>query len=318
MAKREKKGRRHTREVVALKRCNRCHKTKELTEFYHDRGRSDGLSSKCKKCEYECRKIRYERLRNRTPDKIPNIDSKRCRKCGEVKPVADFYSSTRNSDGYSCHCKLCVQKQKQFYHRRLAARRQSEIPSIETKRCPKCGEVKPVSEFYKAAGKVDGYATHYKDCVRSSTAEYRKKIADRDFADIQVTGKKRCCMCGQNLPVSEFNYCRGTVGGLTSHCRECGKEYKRQHYEQYYGDYYNRTRQYRREHPERYRAYSIVQEAIKNGELTRPDTCSSCGNSGYIVAHHDDYNRALDVVWICLSCDRQLHADLKRKEKGGH
>jgi hypothetical protein len=249
MAKREKKGGRHTRAAVALKRCSRCHETKELTEFHHDRSRSDGLSSKCKKCEYECRQVRYERLPNRTPEKIPDVDSKACSKCDEVKPVADFYASTRNRDGYSCHCKLCIKKQKQSHYRKLAARRQNEIPHIKTKRCPKCGKVKPVSHFYKAVAKVDGYATHCKNCARISAAEYRNKIADRKFADIQVTGKKRCCMCARRLPVSDFNYCRGTADGLTSHCRECGKEYKRRHFEQYYDEYYNRTRQSRREQP---------------------------------------------------------------------
>ena len=62
----------------------------------------------------------------------------------------------------------------------------------------------------------------------------------------------------------------------------------------------------------------IMHEAIKEGELTRPDTCSKCGKSRDIVAHYIDYSRPLDVVWLCISCDRQLHADLKRKEKGGH
>jgi ribosomal protein S27AE len=50
--------------------------------------------------------------------------------------------------------------------------------------------------------------------------------------------------------------------------------------------------------------------------LIRPDTCSKCGESGYIVAHHHDYDKPLDVIWLCLRCDRQLHADLKRKAKG--
>lgn len=318
MAKREKKGRRHTREVVALKRCNRCHKTKELTEFYQDRSRSDGLSSKCKQCEYECRTLRYQKLKNRPANKIPNIESKRCRKCDEVKPVAEFYPALRNKDGYDCWCKSCVKKQHQSYHRRLADRSQREIPHIKSKRCPKCGEVKPVSAFFKAIGKLDGYRTICKECDSKSGVEYIRKISDMEFEDIQATGKKRCWMCKRDLPVEEFNYARSNYDGLSSHCRECGKEYKLQHYEENYVYYYNRTVQYRREYPERYRAYRIMHEAIKEGELTRPDTCSKCGKSRNIVAHYIDYSRPLDVVWFCLSCDRQLHADLKRKEKGGH
>lgn len=313
MAKREKKSGRKKKAALLLKKCNRCHKTQELTEFYHDRSRSDGISSKCKKCENECRKARHEKLRNRIPNELPTITSKRCSKCNEVKTVADFHVSIRNSDGYASHCKLCNKKQKQSYYRKLAARHQDEIPRIKTKRCPKCDKVKPVSQFYKAVAKVDGYRTICKVCDKNSAVQYRNKIADREFEDIQPTGKKRCCMCKRNLPVGEFNYARSNYDGLASHCRECGREYKLQHYEQYYGEYYERSRQYRREKPERHRAYSIVEEAIKNGELIRPDVCSKCGKNDDIVAHHDNYSRPLDVVWLCISCDRQLHADLRRK-----
>jgi len=246
---------------------------------------------------------------------MPHIESKRCSKCGQFKPAADFYSSRRNSDGYSCHCRLCVQKQKQSYCRRLAVRRKSEIPRIETKRCPRCGEVKPVSEFYKAVGKVAGYATHCKGCASVSAAEYRKRVADREFEDIQATGKKRCCMCKRRLPVEQFNYARSDCDGLASHCRDCGKEYKRQHYEENYGKFYNRQVEYRQRYPERRSAFAAVYEATSKGELTRPDACSKCGNTGYIVAHHHDYETPMDVVWLCLRCDRQLHADLKRKDR---
>jgi len=315
MAKHKKKGRRNRGGKGVLKRCSRCHKNKGLTEYYADRSRGDGLSTKCKKCDYECRKIRRERLQNRTSTQVPNIGLKQCSKCGGTKPVTEFYPALRNRAGYSSWCKLCFHKYGQAYHRRLAAREKSQVPHIETKKCCKCGEVKPVAEFYKAAGKVDGYATVCRDCARFKATEHRNKIAQREFRDIQAIGKKRCWMCKRNLPLSGFNYSRQNLDGLTTYCRECGKEYKRENYEQQYGEYYERTCQYRREYPERYRAYRKVHEAINRGDLVRPEVCSKCGASGTIVGHHDDYDRPLEVVWLCLQCDRQLHADLKRKKR---
>lgn len=316
MAKHEKRSERKTTAAALLKRCTRCRKTKALTEFSHDRSRGDGVGAKCKKCESECAKLRDERLRDRPPDEMPKVTAKRCSKCGKVKLITNFHVSRRNRDGYTCACKLCNQRQKQSYYERLAARRESEIPPVNAKRCPKCGETKPVSEFHKAASKASGYATLCRDCACIGAAERRNRVADRDFTDIQVTGKKRCWMCGRNLLGSEFNYCRSAPDGLASHCRECDKEYKQQHYEENYGDYYDRQCQYRREYPEKRRAFAIVSDAIKRGQLTRPEICSRCGESGTIVAHHDDYQRRLEIQWLCLRCDRQLHADLKRKEKG--
>ena len=115
MAKSGKKVGQLKRDALLLKTCNRCHETKEVTEFHYDRSRSDGLCSKCKKCEYECGKARREKLKKRTSDNLPNITSKRCSKCGETKSVKKFYPQLQNKDGYSQWCKLCYQKQCQAF-----------------------------------------------------------------------------------------------------------------------------------------------------------------------------------------------------------
>lgn len=33
--------------------------------------------------------------------------SKRCTKCGEIKPVSDFYREKHKRSGYHSHCKVC-------------------------------------------------------------------------------------------------------------------------------------------------------------------------------------------------------------------
>ncbi len=52
-----------------------------------------------------------------------------------------------------------------------------------------------------------------------------------------------------------------------------------------------------------------VSQAIKSGYLIRPDTCSQCGHSGEIEAHHYlGYYKEhwLDVQWLCLTCHRLI------------
>jgi predicted DNA-binding protein YlxM (UPF0122 family) len=73
------------------------------------------------------------------------------------------------------------------------------------------------------------------------------------------------------------------------------------------------------------RAQNLAEKAIKRGVLIRPDTCSQCGvapppykdgRSG-IQAHHDDYNRPLDVRWLCQACHHawhQVHTPIAREE----
>lgn len=61
-------------------------------------------------------------------------------------------------------------------------------------------------------------------------------------------------------------------------------------------------------------AQNKVERAIKRGELVRPMSCSKCkqskvfkdGRSG-IQAHHCDYNKPLEVMWLCQKCHHQWH-----------
>lgn len=61
-------------------------------------------------------------------------------------------------------------------------------------------------------------------------------------------------------------------------------------------------------------AQNKVERAIKTGFLIRPKTCSKCkqtkifkdGRSG-IQAHHCDYNKPLEVLWLCQKCHHAWH-----------
>jgi hypothetical protein len=44
----------------------------------------------------------------------------------------------------------------------------------ETKTCSKCGEVKPVDDFYKDKRRKDGLSSNCKDCCKASSTRWRK------------------------------------------------------------------------------------------------------------------------------------------------
>lgn len=60
----------------------------------------------------------------------------------------------------------------------------------------------------------------------------------------------------------------------------------------------------RKKYPERSRARNKVARAIKRGDLIRPDACGRCGKPCKPEASHDDYDRPLDVEWLCRLCHR--------------
>lgn len=58
----------------------------------------------------------------------------------------------------------------------------------------------------------------------------------------------------------------------------------------------------------RARAHRLVKRAVDMGLLFRPRFCSICGASGQqIVAHHEDYNEPLAVIWVCRRCHCAIH-----------
>jgi hypothetical protein len=49
---------------------------------------------------------------------------------------------------------------------------------VNTKKCSKCGEIKPVTEFYKRKDSKDGYNGKCKECISLKNKEYLKKNRD--------------------------------------------------------------------------------------------------------------------------------------------
>lgn len=60
-------------------------------------------------------------------------------------------------------------------------------------------------------------------------------------------------------------------------------------------------------YPNSLKSTRAVTSAIKSGKLTRPNKCEECPSATNIQAHHDDYNKPLDVRWLCIKCHRLWH-----------
>lgn len=75
----------------------------------------------------------------------------------------------------------------------------------------------------------------------------------------------------------------------------------------YYRQWYENNGRNRKRNAAQSRAHYLVSKAIKSKELFRPKNCCDCNKSGKIEAHHNDYNKPLDVSWLCRPCHRWLH-----------
>ena len=64
-------------------------------------------------------------------------------------------------------------------------------------------------------------------------------------------------------------------------------------------------RKARKNNPEKFKARSAVKRAVKKGTLKR-QPCEVCGEIKS-QAHHDDYNKPLDIRWLCSKHHGEVH-----------
>lgn len=55
------------------------------------------------------------------------------------------------------------------------------------------------------------------------------------------------------------------------------------------------------------RAWSIFYQALCRGSIVKPTYCQHCGRESKLEAHHYDYNKPLEVQWLCKRCHSKAH-----------
>ena len=102
---------------------------------------------------------------------------KTCGRCKETKPASDFHRNRYKPDGLQPFCAACG---KAVYRERKAARAEKAPPApTGTKRCHKCGETKPVADFYQDRNRKDGLQSRCKICQREMSRQAAQATRDR-------------------------------------------------------------------------------------------------------------------------------------------
>ena len=92
---------------------------------------------------------------------------------------------------------------------------------IISKKCSKCKQIKPVSEFGKDSARKDGFCPQCKICRNRQAAEYRKRQASKEKIIITTGLYKKCTKCGGIKPVSEFYKRSCSKDGFSLKCKIC-------------------------------------------------------------------------------------------------
>ena len=157
----------------------------------------------------------------------PLIDGKQeCTKCGQLKPLCEFYKNKNHPYGHEYRCKCCSKKAGKQYRKPIRENRLkqkfnlSRMPEQNTEKlCHDCGQIKLKSEFYKNSSTKDGLCGYCKSCDKRRCKEYRDGPAHDQYLE-----KKR-------------QYYKDNVDAIKAQkaiYRERTREHKREHDRKYY------------------------------------------------------------------------------------
>lgn len=155
------------------------------------------------------------------------------------------------------------------------------------KTCFKCGAEKPLTEYYKHKEMADGHLNKCKICTKLDAKNHRESNIDR----IRGYDRKRHL----NDPDRRKKSLEAS--------KSWRKRNKKIHTQ--------KTREWRERNPDKYKAQTAVGNAVRDGRLVK-EPCQVCGDQR-VHAHHEDYTKPLDVVWLC----HQHHVQWHYEERNG-
>jgi hypothetical protein len=115
---------------------------------------------------------------------------------------------------------------------------------------------------------------------------------------------KQCSCCREQKDFIFFSIDKAQKSGYSIYCKPCKKQKAKIYHLTRIVDKAKKD-EWRKKFPERKNAQAKVYRALSSGKLKK-QPCFVCGEVA--EAHHPDYSRPLDVVWLCASHHRQAHA----------
>jgi len=154
---------------------------------------------------------------------------------------------------------------------------------MDTKKCFKCGEVKPLSEFYKHSQMKDGHLNKCKECAKRDVFEDRIKNPEK----LKERDRKRNALPHRIEKRKKY--------AQSPHGKEiCNKAKKK----------------WTKKNPLKRLASRMVNNALRDGRLQK-GPCEVCGSTYRIHGHHDDYYKPLEVRWLCPKCHCVWHKKIR-------
>lgn len=144
--------------------------------------------------------------------------------------------------------------------------------------CLNCGTEN--AEFYASVNHP------CKECVKARARKYRAENLER---------------------VQEYDRQRGSLPHRVADRKARAKILPPEKKAEYIRRYWGKNAQKRH-------AHNVASNAIAGG-LLKAKPCERCGFALGVQAHHEDYSKPLDVVWLCTKCHGARHREINAERR---
>jgi len=152
--------------------------------------------------------------------------------------------------------------------------------------CRRCGQNKPLNEFYPHSQMADGHLNICKECTIERVKKYERK----------------------NKPIiikKDRERFRNLTGERRANRRRINHKWRKTHPNETFGFY----QKWIRKNPEKVKAHNALSNAVRDGKIKKSKICKMCGSQRLLHGHHESYKKQdwLNVTWVCYICHRKLH-----------
>lgn len=132
------------------------------------------------------------------------------------------------------------------------------------KRCNRCKEEKPLSEYYRRLEAPDGLQYVCKACKNAYRRISQQRNVERDAPKAKPAPKK-CPSCAETKEPSEFYTDKRNRDWLSNYCRMCLRSISRQQYRKHKGKRLQKQKEWRERNPAKVQEYVERHRAKKLG-----------------------------------------------------
>jgi len=152
---------------------------------------------------------------------------------------------------------------------------------MEEKVCFKCGQILPLSDFYRHSQMADGHVNKCKECNKKDVQEdYKRKIVDPEWR-LKERERSR----------EKMRTARGNGKYLS-----IPPDKKR-----------GSLKRYTDKYPEK-------KIARNKSQRLNPEPCVVCGSTENLEGHHEDYSKPEDITWLCRKHHYERHVEIRKQQ----